>query len=116
VSINVKKRIRVNGVEYSSLDQMPPELREAYLQAMAPGYPTLHRALDKIVVNGRRIVGRERDERLYDEIMSVVENNGEVTLPSSTEPLLTRRQIKVVAAVIAALAVGAVAILAKTVG
>jgi len=32
VNINVKTKILINGKEYSSADELPPELRKAYDQ------------------------------------------------------------------------------------
>ena len=115
MNISVRRRIRVNGKEYSSPEEMPPDVRAAYEKAMAPGSPSLSHALDNIVVNGRILSGGSR-EKLYDDIMRVIENNGEVTLPASAHPLLTPRQIKVVVAVAAAIVLGAAAFVAKTIG
>ncbi len=43
----------------------------------AAGFSSLHRCLDKIVLNHRR----DTSDSLLDSIMRAVENNGEVTLP-----------------------------------
>jgi hypothetical protein len=45
-----------------------------------PGFGSLNRCLDKIVLNHRR----DRDESLLDSIMRAVENNGQVTLPETS--------------------------------
>jgi hypothetical protein len=113
--MNVKRKIRFNGQEYSSPDELPPEAEVAYRKATRAGTASLNKYLDKIIVNGREISrDGEQGRRLYEDIMSVVENNGHVTLPVSSEPLLTGRQIKMVLAVAAGVAVAALAVVAKT--
>ena len=48
--------------------------------------------------------------------MSVVENNGQVTLPGASQPLFTKRQLKLAAAVGGALALVGLAVAARTIG
>lgn len=55
----------------------PPALAQA---AAAAGFGSLHRCLDKIVLNQRRN-GVGSEENLLESIMRAVENNGQVTLP-----------------------------------
>lgn len=103
MNISVKTKVRFNGQEYSSPDQLPPEAQAAYRKACMAGPVSLHQCLDKIVLNGKHIEGNPAaGRRLYEDIMSVVENNGHVTLPVSSEPLLTSRRVKVTLAVLAA--------------
>jgi len=91
VNITLKSKIRYNGQEYSGPNQLPPEVRAAYRKAMRGGGLS-----KKIVINGQELTDQnEEARRLCDDVMSVIENNGEVTLPScgKPNPLLTRRQI-----------------------
>jgi hypothetical protein len=97
VSITLKSKIRYNGQEYSSPAELPPEVRVAYEQALHGGA-----AKKKFVFNGEQFANEDAmpaDVRnLCDDVMGVIENNGEVTIPNGkTEPLLTKREITVVA-------------------
>lgn len=56
----------------------------------------------KFVFNGEQFANEDAMpadvRRLCDDVMGVIENNGEVTLPNGkSEPLLTKREIAVVA-------------------
>jgi hypothetical protein len=101
VKINVKTRIRYDGKEYSDPNQLPPKVRAAYEKAIANDV-----ANKKIVVNGRELTNQKEDARnLCDDVMSVIENNGEVTLPSGrpAEPLFGKRQRQLFLLVVGAL-------------
>jgi len=104
VKINVKTRIRYNGQEYSDPNQLPPDVRAAYDKAMAEELPR-----KKIVANGREFADEneipEDVRRLYGDVMSVIENNGEVTLPcgSLSAPVFTKRQRQLVMLVVGGL-------------
>jgi hypothetical protein len=114
VKIGVKTKIRFNGQEYSSPRQLPPEVQAAYHQAAMSSSTSLNQCLDKIILHGDEIPSdRSSGSRLYEDILSVVENNGSVTLPVSSEPWPTRRQIKFVLVVLGAAAAAACAIFAK---
>jgi hypothetical protein len=74
----------------------------AHATAVA-GFGSLHRCLDKIVLNHRR----HTSESLLDSIMRAVENNGEVTLPVTN---LHRKRWKVAVGIGAGIAaIGALA-------
>ena len=96
MSITLKTKIRYNGREYSSPAELPPEVRMAYEKA-------LHDPAAKkfTFVNGQKFAD-EADmppdvRKLCDDVMSVIENNGEVTIPNGkAEPLLTKREIAIV--------------------
>ena len=97
VSIRLKAKIRYNGQEYSSPAELPPEVRMAYEKAQHDG--TVKK---KFVFNGEKLASQDAMPadvlKLYDDVMSVIENNGEVTIPNGkTEPLLTKREITIVA-------------------
>ena len=96
VNITLKKTIRYNGKEYSSLAELPPEIRSAYEKA-------LHEVPAKMnfVFNGEQFADEAAMppgvRKLCDDIMGVIENNGEVTIPNKTvEPWLTKREIAIV--------------------
>ena len=101
--ITLKSKIRYNGREYASAADLPPEVRMAYEQALRGRTAGSDGAVKKtFVFNGEKFANEDvmpADVRkLYDDVMSVIENNGEVTLPNGkSEPLLTKREIAVVA-------------------
>ena len=96
VSITLKSKIRYNGQEYSSPAELPPEVRIAYEKALHDG------AVKKnFVFNGEQFANEDAMpadvRKLCDDVMGVIENNGEVTIPNGKpEPLLTKREIVVV--------------------
>jgi hypothetical protein len=106
VSITLKSKIRYNGREYSSPSELPPEVRMAYQKALHEGA-----VKKKFVVNGVQFAsedGMPADVRkLCDDVMSVIESNGEVTIPNGKdpEPLLSKREVVIIAAVAAGLTV-----------
>ena len=97
VSITLKSKIRYNGREYSSPAELPPEVRMAYEKALHSGA-----VKKKFVFNGELFANEDAMpadvRKLCDDVMGVIENNGEVTIPNGkSEPLLTKREIAVVA-------------------
>jgi hypothetical protein len=98
VNITLKKTIRYDGKEYSSLAELPPEIRSAYEQA-------LHAVPTKInfVLNGQQLANEAEVpagvRKLCDDVMGVIENNGEVTIPNGakSQPLLSKKEVAVVA-------------------
>ena len=99
VSITLKSKIRYNGQEYSSPAELPPEVRAAYEQALHSGV-----VKKKFVFNGEAFANEEAMpadvRKLCDDVMGVIENNGEVTIPNGKgDPLLTKREIAVVSIV-----------------
>ncbi|HET9857017.1 MAG TPA: hypothetical protein VFP99_04210 [Chthoniobacterales bacterium] len=97
MSITLKSKIRYNGQEYSSSAELPPEVRVAYEQALHSGA-----VKKKFVFNGEQFANEDAMpadvRKLCDDVMGVIENNGEVTIPNGkTEPLLSKREITVVA-------------------
>jgi hypothetical protein len=97
VSITLKAKIRYNGQEYASPADLPPEVRVAYEKALHDGA-----VKKKFVFNGEQFASEEAMpadvRRLCDDVLGVIENNGEVTIPNGkSEPLLTKREIVVVA-------------------
>ena len=100
VSITLKSKIRYNGREYSSPADLPADVRLAYEKA-------LHEAAikKKFVVNGQSFASEDAMpgdiRKLCDDVMGVIENNGEVTIPNDqkSDPLITRRELGVAIAV-----------------
>ena len=99
MSITLKSKIRYNGREYSSPAELPPDVRLAYERALHEGA-----VKKKFVVNGAQFASEDEMpadvRKLCDDIMSVIENNGEVTIPNgqSRERLLTKREVTIIAA------------------
>jgi hypothetical protein len=98
VSITLKSKIRYNGQEYSSPAELPPEIRMAYEKALHDGA-----VKKRFVFNGEQFANEDEMppdvRRLCDDVMGVIENNGEVTIPNGkTEPLLTKRELAIVGA------------------
>jgi hypothetical protein len=117
VKINVRTKIRYNGREYSSPNELPAGVREAYQKA-ACQTASLNQCLDKIVIHSQKPPGEADEARrlYYEDIMRVVENNGQVTLPIFSEPFPTKRQIKVLLLVLSALGLAALAVVARGFG
>jgi hypothetical protein len=97
VSITLKSKIRYNGQEYSSPAELPLEVRIAYEKALHDGA-----VKKRFVFNGEQFANEDAMpadiRKLCDDVMGVIENNGEVTIPNGkSEPLLTKREITVVA-------------------
>jgi hypothetical protein len=105
VSITLKSKIRYNGREYSSPSELPPDIRLAYEKALHEG--DIKR---KFVVNGQRFASEDAMpgdlRKLCDDVMSVIENNGEVTIPNEqkSDKLLTKREVSIAIAVGAGIA------------
>ena len=115
--MKVKTKIRYNGQEYSDPSELPPNVRVAYEQAMA-GKAAVKK---KIVVNGEEFSDETGmpDEvgRLYADIMSVVQNNGHVTLPGKaySHAFPTKGQIRAVSSFLGALGLIALLLFIKRV-
>lgn len=97
VSITLKSKIRYNGREYASPADLPPEVRLAYEKALHDGA-----VRKRFIFNGQRFDTEEAlpadVRKLCDDVISVIENNGEVTIPNRrSEPLLTKKELAIVA-------------------
>lgn len=75
VKFNVKTRIKVNGIEYSSPDEMPEDVRAKYEKALAQrGLPNTHiKSSSKITFNGQTFNSAEEMppdiRRIYESVM-----------------------------------------------
>lgn len=111
MNIRIKPKIRYNGQEYSDPGQLPPDVRAAYEKAMRGDARSTSntRVKRKFVVNGQQFAGEDEMpadvRKLCDDVVGVIENNGEVTLPNSRgqEPLITKRQLLSVVLVVGVL-------------
>ena len=82
VKIDVKTKYKVNGKEYSSLEEMPPEIRAMFKEPLTglsvpmtgPGMPS---GGDKIVVNGVEYSSLEsmppEARQMYEEAMTALQ-------------------------------------------
>jgi len=55
--LKITRTITVNGKQYSSLDDLPPEIRQAYEQAMASGSKQV--TINRITINGQQYEGMD---------------------------------------------------------
>ncbi len=91
MSIERTTRIEVNGVEYGSVDEMPPDVRRLYEEAMrqlrdrgpggpeAPGSPQVHvQTKRRLIVNGEEVANLdELPEGMRDLVRSALAAAGE---------------------------------------
>ncbi|MDA8130883.1 MAG: hypothetical protein M0011_05200 [Elusimicrobia bacterium] len=81
-NINFKRRIRINGKEYNSEDEVPPELRQTIHDALLNSGTPGHR---KIVINGvpyENVESMPPDIRqIYDQAMAKAAAAGEDVAP-----------------------------------
>ena len=105
MGVTLKSKIRYNGREYSKPSDLPPEVRLAYEKALHEGKVTR-----KFTVNGQSFSSEEAMpadiRRLCDDVIGVIENNGEVTIPSGqkADPFLSKREIGIAIAIGAGIA------------
>jgi len=82
VNVNVKRKFKVNGKEYDSIEEMPPDIRNAFEKAMASKTGSGQQInpvtmQTKIVFNGteyQRIDAMPQDVRqLYEKVLKAAE-------------------------------------------
>ena len=82
ININVKRKFKINGKEYNSIEEMPNEIRQAFKKAMASQADSgLHvnsaTTQTKIIFNGtdyKNIDAMPQDTRqLYEKVMKAAE-------------------------------------------
>jgi len=77
---NVRTVIRYNGREYSSVDQLPPEVRSKYETAIGKGLAATPGAKQNILVNGEQFASVNEmpapDRKLYEDAMALVQDRG----------------------------------------
>ena len=99
MKINLRKKIKYNGQEYSSVEELPPEARSAYEKAMAVSSGTVS---TKIVFNGREYASPEQmpttERQLYEDAMKLAHDSDSL-VPAKNEAnavLLTPGQWRLV--------------------
>ena len=81
MNVTIKRRFKVNGVEYDSIEVMPPEVRQAYERATASsGHLGVSGGVQAhITFNGKTFVSREEmpaaERSLYDAAMAAIERD-----------------------------------------
>jgi len=80
VNFNVKTRIKINGKEYASPAEMPPDVRQIYERALAKGIvSTQVNAQPKITFNGKSYSSPdempEEVRRIYESAMSAMDKD-----------------------------------------
>ena len=79
VNVNVKRKFKINGKEYNSIEEMPPDIRSAFEKAMASqaGSGTNVTTQTKIIFNGteyQSIDAMPQDVRqLYEKVLKAAE-------------------------------------------
>lgn len=90
VKFNVKYKFKVNGKEYGSLEEMPPDIREAYEKAVSKEGAIGHGSISsgKIVFNGQEyesVDSMSTDIRqMYETIMKKVKS-GEISATANAD-------------------------------
>ena len=80
INVNVKTKIKINGKEYASPAEMPPDVRQLYEQALAKGVvSTQVNTKSKITFNGQSYNSidemPEDVRRIYDSVMSAMDKD-----------------------------------------
>ena len=79
VNVNVKRKFKINGKEYNSIEEMPADIRNAFEKAMSSQAGTINPAVTqtKIIFNGTEypsIDAMPQDVRqLYEKILKSAE-------------------------------------------
>jgi hypothetical protein len=99
MKINVKTKIKYKGQEYSSVEELPPEVRAAYEKAMATRGASVS---TKIVFNGQEYASLDQmpaaERQLYEDALKLTRDT-EAVAPArkaGTAALLTNRQRQLV--------------------
>src|SRR5436853_6639609 len=99
MKINLKTKIKYNGQEYSSVEELPPEGRSAFEKAIAENRGTVS---SKIVFNGQEYASPEQmptaERQLYEDAMKLTHDSGAVgpARQNASTLLLTNRQWRLV--------------------
>ena len=110
MKINIKTKIKYKGQEYSSVEELPPEVRAAYEKAMATGGASFS---TKIVFNGQEYASLDQmpaaQRQLY-EIALKLSQDTEAIAParkadSAALPTNRQRQLVLLFAVLVVIAV-----------
>jgi hypothetical protein len=101
VNVNVKRKFKINGEEYNSIEEMPPDIRKAFEKAMASqaGTDTLAKTQTKIIFNGNEYKNIEEMppniRQLYEEVLKAAETGNapeRIITASDIHDMLTGRK------------------------
>ena len=99
MKINVKTKIKYKGQEYSSVDELPPEVRAAYEKAMATGGASFN---TKIVFNGQEYASLDQmpaaQRQLYKVALKLSQDTEAIAPARKADDaaMLTNRQWQLV--------------------
>src|SRR5437868_11950782 len=97
MKINLKTKIKYNGQEYSSVEELPPEGRSAFEKAIAENRGTVS---SKIVFNGQEYASPEQmppsERQLYEDAIKLAAESGRIAPKNAAPGLLTARQWQLV--------------------
>jgi hypothetical protein len=99
MKINVKRKIKYKGQEYSSVEELPPEVRAAYEKAMATSGASVS---TKIVFNGQEYASLDQmpaaERQLYEDALKLTHDTEAIASArkAGTAALLTNRQWQLV--------------------
>lgn len=116
MKFRAKTKIRYEGREYSNVNELPPEGRTAYEKALQSA--ATHPASTKVTFNEEEYADPDDMpdgvSRFCENVMSVIENNGEVTLPifSTGGPRVTKSQRRLILAVLSVVILAALVFIA----
>ena len=92
MNITLKTKIRYNGQEYSSVDDLPPEVRSLYQRATAAGGKLFKKSVTgRLVVNGKEISLTDMspvEKKLYDDAMQLIGDGATAAATTSPAPAL----------------------------
>ena len=119
MNISFKTKIRYNGKDFSSVDELPPEIRAIYERALAnrPNklMSTGTKVVTRLVVNGHEVESTkelsEDEQKIHADAMQLLEDSGTGDLgttaaPSATQPLPVVSKIPVTTPVSAPIETG----------
>ena len=99
MKIDVKTKIKYQGQEYSSVEDLPPEVRAAYEKAMATGGVSVSR---KTVFNGQEYASLDQmpaaERQLYEDALKLSHDTAAIAPAREVDSaaLLTSRQWQLV--------------------
>jgi len=79
VNVNVKRKYKINGKEYNSIEEMPPDIRSAFEKAMATPAGTVSPSVShtKIIFNGNEYQNIEEMppdiRQLYEKVLNAAQ-------------------------------------------
>ena len=119
MNISFKTKIRYNGKDFSSLDELPPEIRAIYERALAnrPNklMSTGTKVVTRLVVNGHEVGSTkelsEDEQKIYADAMQLLKDSGTGDLgttagQSATKPLPAASIVSVTTPVLAPVETG----------